>query len=121
MKRTALLVMMAIGIGSPVFAHEIAKGPHGGRVAEGGGVHVELVATTDSIDVYLTDGRDQAVTPNGYKGTAILLVDGKPVRVPLAPQDARLTGKASNLIPADPKGVVQFTAPDGKTGQARFN
>jgi len=40
----------------------------------------------------------------------------------LTPVDGvRLSGNATAALPNQPKGVVQLTAPDGKTAQAKFD
>jgi hypothetical protein len=113
--------ILALILAVPALAHEMAKGPNGGRVAEGGDYHVELVAKGTRVDVFLTDASDKPVAAAGFKGVAILLVDGKSQRVPLTPEGSRLTGTAGATLPAAPKGAVQITTPDGKTAQARFN
>jgi hypothetical protein len=104
-----------------VCAHEVA-GKNGGRVADAGKYHVELVAKDKTIDVYLLDGGEKPVPAEGFKGTAILVVDGKPARVTLAPSDgSRLTGTSEVSLGAKPKGAVQLTAPDGSTSSGKFN
>jgi len=115
---TAILTLM---LAVPALAHDVAKGPNGGRVVEGGRYHVELVAKGTRVDVFLTDAGDKPVAAAGFKGVAILLVNGKSQRVPLTPEGSRLTGSTSATLPGEPKGAVQITAPDGKTAQARFN
>lgn len=108
-------------VAAPAFAHEIAKGPHGGRVVEAGSYHVELVAANNAIEVFLTDTSDKPVAPAGFKGLAILVIGGKSARVTLEPAtDDRLTGSAPG-VRANVKGVVQITPPGGKTAQARFD
>jgi hypothetical protein len=43
-------------------------------------------------------------------------------QIVLEPVDgARLSGSATVALPNQPKGVVQLTAPDGKTIQAKFD
>jgi hypothetical protein len=122
MKLKILLAVSALIVALPVFAHEVAKGPHGGRVAEAGDYHVELVAAESLIEVFLTDASDKPVAPTGFKGVAILVIGGKSARVSLEPTNgAKLSGRAASAVPTDPKGVVQITAPGGKTTQARFN
>jgi hypothetical protein len=74
------------------------------------------------IEVFLSETGDKPVPPAGFTGVAILLVGGESTRIALEPaDDTRLSGRAANDLPADPKGVVQITAPNGKTAQARFN
>jgi hypothetical protein len=104
-----------------VLAHE-TNGQHGGRVADAGQFHVELVAKGDTVDVFVSDGSQKPVPANGFKGTAILVVGGKSTRIPLEPADGnRLSGKASVALGESPKGAVQLTAPDGATASGKFN
>jgi hypothetical protein len=120
MNLRTLAAVAILAIASPAFAHEVAKGPNGGRVVEAGEYHVELVAAKDTVDVFLTDSADKPVAPTGFKALAILAIGGKSARITLEPADKRLTGKAPGVA-ADVKGVVQITNPGGKTAQAKFN
>ncbi|MBK3405265.1 hypothetical protein H0176_00960 [Methylorubrum populi] len=102
-------------------AHE-TSGRHGGRVSDAGAFHVELVAKGDTVDVFVSDGSQKPVPATGFRGTAILVVGGKPTRVPLEPADGnRLTGKSGIALGENPKGAVQLTAPDGATASGKFN
>ncbi len=108
-------------IATPVLAHEIIKGPNGGRVVDAGSYHVELVIRDKTVTVFVSDSAEKAVAITGFKGMAILTADGKAQRIALAPQDGvRLSGTSPVTLPADAKGVVQLTGPDGKTAQGRF-
>lgn len=102
-------------------AHAPKIGANGGPQADAGSFHVEVVAKGTALKVFLRDHSDKAVLTEGYKGTAIFVVDGKPQRIPLAPAgDNALTGTASVAVPAEPKGAVQITTPTGSTVQAKF-
>lgn len=102
-------------------AHD-ARGPNGGRITDAGPYHIEMVAKASVVDVFISDTKDKPVPASGFKGTAILVVDGKSQRIVLESADsARLTGKAATALPNQPKGVVQLAAPDGKTAQGKFN
>ena len=106
---------------APAFAHEVREGPNGGRIADAGEYHVELVAKADVVEVFLSDSADKPVDPAGFKGIAILLVDGKQQRVALGQAGPdRLSGKIAGKPAAAPKGVVQLTTPQGSSVQARF-
>ena len=106
---------------APAPAHETA-GKNGGRITDAGAYHVELVARDKTVEVYLSDGREQPVPAAGFKGSAILVAGGKPARVTLAPAEGnRLTGTAEVSLPATPKGAVQLTAPDGTSASGKFN
>jgi hypothetical protein len=119
MKLSALLIAATLAT-TPALAHETEKGPHGGRVVENKDFHVELVTKQTSVEVYLTDSKEKEMAPTGYKGIAILTVGGKAQRIELTPAQDKLTGTSPVALPAQPKGVVQVTAPNGKTGQVKF-
>ena len=116
-------VTLAVGLlaATTAYAHE-TSGQHGGRVADAGKFHVELVAKGDTVDVFLSDEGQKPVPTSGFKGTAILVVGGKPTRVPLEPADGnRLSGRAAVALGESPKGAVQLTGPDGATASGKFN
>lgn len=105
----------------PALAHE-AAGRNGGRITDAGKYHVELVAKDKTVEVYLLDGSEKPVPANGFKANATLVVGGKPARVTLAPADGnKLTGTAEFSLPANPKGAVVLTAPDGTSVSSKFN
>ena len=113
-------VALACLFASPAFAHE-TTGPNGGKLVDAGSYHVELVAKGRNVDVFLTDAADKPVPAVGFKGTAILVVDGKPQRLVLAPADGnRLTGAALVDLPKAPKGAVQIQPPGGAMAQGKF-
>ena len=119
MKFATLVLTWALLVTVPALAHD-AKGHHGGRVADAGGYHVEMVTNGDEIEIFLIDHNNKQMTIAGYKGVAILSVDGKSQRITLEAGDGRLTGKAAAALPAQPKGVVQITPPGGRTVSAKF-
>ena len=120
MKFRILILVAALVAAVPAFAHEVEKGPNGGRVVDAGEYHVELVAKDKAVDVFIKDAKDQPAAA-GFKGVAILLVDGKQQRIPLeANASGRLSGKTSGEKPAELKGVVQLTTPQGGSIHARF-
>ena len=120
MKVKTLVLLAALAVATPVSAHD-AKSLHGGRLVFAGHFHVEMVATGDTVDVYLIDHNNQQMALAGYKGLAVLSVDGKSLRIALDGADGtKLTGKATGNLPAQPKGVVQITPPNGKTVSAKF-
>lgn len=120
MKAPTLALLAVLAAASPALAHENEKGPHGGRVADAGEYHVELVPKPGAIEVFITDAKDQPA-PAGFKGVAILVVDGKQQRIPLdGTAPGRLAGTTAVTAPAGVKGVVQLTSPQGKSILARF-
>ncbi|GJE25874.1 hypothetical protein [Methylobacterium organophilum] len=115
----ALALLLAAG---PALAHE-SGGQHGGRIADAGPYHLELVTRDATVELYILDGRAKPLPAAGFKGRATLVADGKAARIPLAPSEdgSRLTGQAGSPLPARPKGAVQVTAPDGATATGTFN
>ena len=120
MYRKALIFAAALCLSLPALSHD-RKGPNGGRVADAGPYHVELVSKGSQLDLFVADTANKPVPPDGFKGVAILVVEGKSQRIPLEPADRKLSGTVDAKLPANPKGVIQLTLPDGKTAQARFN
>ncbi len=118
--RLALIVTLTAA--PAAFAHEAAKGPHGGLRVDAGKLHAELVANgSTEVAVYLSDAAQQPLAAAGYTANAILLVEGKPLRFALTPaDDKKLVGTSPSPVPAGVKGAVQLTAPDGSTAQAKF-
>jgi hypothetical protein len=117
---TAALAFVIVGAVSAT-AHDVDKGPNGGRVVEAPPHHLELVVEERSVTVFVTDSAEKPVAVTGFKGLAILTMGGKVQRVALAPADGtRLSGTAAVALPRDVGGVVQLTGPDGKTAQGRF-
>jgi hypothetical protein len=119
----ALILAAALIIAVPgVFAHAPKVGANGGAQADAGSLHVEVVAQGTTLAVFLRDHSDQAIATEGFKGTAIFVIEGKPQRIPLVPAGAnKLTGTSPVSIPNEPKGAVQITTPKGSTVQAKFN
>lgn len=119
MKLKTLALLAALAMATPATAHD-AKSLHGGRIVQAGNFHVEMVAKGDTVDVYLIDHDNKQMALAGYKGLAILSVDGKSQRIALEAADGKLTGKVTGNLPSAPKGVVQITQPGGTTVSAKF-
>lgn len=119
---TVAPVLVFIGLASPSFAHEAAKGPNGGLRVDAGKFHIELVADgTTKVTVFLGDAEQKPIPAAGFKGTAILVIDGKSQRFPVDPADgSQLVGTAPAPVPVGVKGAIQLTAPDGTTAQGKF-
>ncbi|QCI68457.1 hypothetical protein [Phreatobacter stygius] len=124
MKRLLFLALAAALSATPAFAqhhHGSQTGPNGGTIYEMADTyHVEVVAKGTALDIYLSDHDDKAVSAAGFQGVAILVVDGKSVRVTLAPAGAnRLTGTSTVALPQRPRGAVQLTPPGRRMIQAQ--
>ncbi len=128
MKTTTLVMLGAMlfaGVAHAQHKHGHAhteKGPNGGAMTEAGDYHIELIAKETLVEINVMDHDNKPVPTAGYKAVAILSAGGKSLRIVLEPADiAKLAGKAQAALPAQPKGVVQITPPNGKTVQAKFN
>lgn len=118
MLRTFLALLL---LASPAAAHEPDIGPNGGMRVDAGPYRVELVPAGTMVNVHVTLDDDSAVDTTKMSGTAILLIDGKPVRAPLAPATPGvLSAETGVAVPAEVKGAVQLTGADGTTVQAKF-
>lgn len=122
MRTIPLALFLSVTLVASAVAHAPRKGPNGGALVDAGKGHVELIANgSNDVVIILSDGDDKPVAAQGYKANAILIVDGKTQRFPLAPgEGARMSGKAPVAIPSGVKGAIQLTAPDGATSQAKF-
>ncbi|MBR1121942.1 hypothetical protein JQ628_10500 [Bradyrhizobium lablabi] len=121
MKFRHLAVALVLLTASAAYAHN-PKSAHGGRIVLAGAFHAELVVKDKAIEVFLRGHDDKPIDPKGFKGVAILNVGGKAERITLAPSEKQaLSGTAAGALPENPKGAVQFTAPDGTTSTARFD
>jgi hypothetical protein len=116
-------LMLAMLLLAPALAHAHAPriGPRGGALVDAGAHHVEVVVTPTTLDVFVSDAQDRPLPATGFKGTAIIVANGKPQRIPLeAKQADRLSGP-STLVPGQKlRGVIQLTGPDGKTAAAKL-
>jgi hypothetical protein len=118
--RTFGMMIAAVLVAIPAYAHE-TKGAHGGAIVDAGNHHLELVAKGLVVEVYVTDAADKPVSIEGFKGTAILIADGKPQRIVLTPATGnKLTGNANVSLPKVPKGAVQIQMPTGTSFQGKF-
>ena len=117
---TSALIAAAM-MSNPALAHE-GKGPHGGRLADTGTHHLELVVTNDTIDVFVSTKASAPVPVTDLTGLAIVIADGASSRIPLvASGSEKLTGKASAKLAPDTKSVVRVKLADGQTIQASFD
>lgn len=116
-----LTLATALMLAMPAAAHD-AKGPNGGQLTDAGSYHVELVSKGRRVELFLSDAKEKPLPAAGFKGLAILVIDGKPQRIVLEPAGTdRLAGTSAAPLSVPAKGVIQLTAPDGAVAQARFN
>lgn len=115
------LIIAAALAAAPALAHEPDTGPNGGKRVDGGPFHVELAPQGAMVRVFISGPNYEPVSVEGFTGTAMLVIDGSPKRVMLAPAgDGMLAGDAGAPVPSSPQGAVQLKGVDGATAQARF-
>jgi hypothetical protein len=119
MLRITLISML---FATSAFAHEAGVGPNGGMRVDAAPYRVELVPNGTKVDVYVTlDADDSIVATETMTGTAILVLNGKPVRTPLTPlAGGILSGDTRLAVPEGVKVEVQLKGPDGAMLQAKF-
>ncbi|MCW5738325.1 MAG: hypothetical protein KIS73_29655 [Enhydrobacter sp.] len=115
----SFIALIGLVAAFPAFAHE-EKGPNGGRMVDAGPYHAELVSTQNKLELFLADAKNKPVSIDGFKAVAVMVVSGQTQRIVLEPAADRLAGTAATPLGAAPKGVVQLTAPNGKTFQAKY-
>ena len=121
MMRWMMTLLAALLTAVAADAHE-AAGQHGGRTTDVGAYHVELVAKGETVDIFVTNAKQEPVPAGGFKGAAILVLGGKATRIPLAPAEGnRLSGMAPMALGERPKGAVQLTGPDGATASGKLH
>ena len=124
MRRTILATALTLAaFTAPALAQHAAHGstgPNGGRLEEAGRWHAELVTKGETVSVYLSDEAGKPLPAAGFKGTAILVLDGKPARIALEPDGNRLAGTSSATLGERPKGAVRLVGPGGASASARF-
>jgi len=116
------ITLVSLLFATSAVAHEAGLGPNGGMRVDAAPYRVELVPNGTKVDVYVTlDADDSAAATETLTGTAILVLDGKPVRTPLTPSTPGvLSGDTGLTVPEGVKGAVQLKGPDGATVQAKF-
>ena len=105
MNRRLLAACLAVLVAAaPAFAHAPRPGPNGGLLVDAGTKHhAELVANgTPQVVVFLSDQDDKPVPAAGFRGNAILVIEGKTQRFPLqAGEGNRLVGTAPVPVPIE--------------------
>lgn len=122
--KTAHAFILALGLlaAGPALAHDDLKPEHGGLIVEtSAGMRVELVATSGSAEIYLTDHSGKAVAAAAMSGKAVMLVNGKKVEVPLGPAgDNKLSGNALPAPVSKTNPAIISIEGQGKKVSARF-
>lgn len=120
-RKFALVILGAVFLAGAAIAHAPEKGKNGGQQTDAGNFHVEVVVKGNTLDVFVTDHGETPVSTKGFKGTAVLIVNGKPAQIKLAPRGENvLTGTSPVALSTPVKGAIQITDGDNQTVQAKF-
>lgn len=121
MKKLSFAILGVALVAGVALAHAPEKGKNGGQQVDAGNYHVEAVVKGNTIDVFITGHDEKPVATKGFKGTAVLIVKGKPAQITLAPRGENiLTGTSPVDLAAPIRGAVQITNAEGQTFQAKF-
>ncbi|MDP3817125.1 hypothetical protein [Pseudomonas sp.] len=122
MMKSQLLALLCSSLFSlPVFAHGSLEPAHGGVIVEGKSITAELVATPESLAVYLSN-HGKPVDAQGAAGEVLLLSAGKKASVPLASAEGnRLEGNGDYQLAPGAKAIVKLSVPDSGDEQLRFS
>ena len=122
MIKSQLLALLCSSLFSlPVFAHGSLEPAHGGVIVEGKSITAELVATPESLAVYLSN-HGKPVDAQGAAGEVLLLSAGKKASVPLAPAEGnRLDGSGDYQLAPGAKAIVKLSVPGSGDEQLRFS
>ncbi len=117
-----ILTLAVTALPFALSAHEVAKGPNGGPVADSGGHHVEMVAKGTELVLVLTEGDDKPLASAGTKNARAIVQDGgKTATITLQPAEPnRLVGTLPQPLGPGARVVVSATMADGHAVQARF-
>lgn len=121
--RYALAFLAALIVGTAAFAETHGhneKGPKGGPMEDVAGLHAELLASGNTITVYIYDEAVKPVSTKGFSASALVTRGKDRETVKLEPAE-------NNVLRAEAKGAlkgatiaVTMRTAAGKSGQARF-
>jgi len=120
-KRTLIALSITAALPLLALAHESARGPKGGPLADAAGHHVEMVAKGTDLVLYLRGESDEPHASAGARiARAIVQDGGKTATVPLEPADAnKLVGRLPQPLGKGDRVVVSTTLADGHAGRSR--
>ncbi|MDX2264110.1 MAG: hypothetical protein NW215_03970 [Hyphomicrobiales bacterium] len=116
-----LVLLATLTLAAPLGAHELAKGPNGGKVVDVAGHHLEFVPSVSEITIYATDEADKPIATEGSKGRAVIQNAGKTSQKDLKPVEPnKFVGKLDAPLIPGAVAVISITFSDGHAAQGRF-
>lgn len=120
----ASLASLTFLVSATAFAqdkHDDHQPQHGGVVTEAKGIHYELVASPDSLVIYVDDHGKQVDT-KGASGKVTLLNGGEKTEAALTPAGGnKLEAKGSFKVDKGTKAVAVVTLPGKSAQSVRFS
>lgn len=113
--------LLATALMAPALAHGDLQPMHGGVIAEGKHVTIELVAKADSLDVYLSD-HAKTIDAKGASAEVILLGSDGKVNAKLLPTSGnQLSAKGRFKVGPGSKAIVKVSVPGKGDDQVRLS
>lgn len=120
-KNFATAFALILGLSTYPIAHEVNVGPNGGPLTDLGEFHLELVMTSEKIDLFVTDATGSPVDVIEGSANAIILAGTKKHSTKLIPTADSVLGNTFSVPDTGPYTVVVIvTLPGKKPFQGRF-
>jgi hypothetical protein len=121
-RRIVPLVLGLWLVAAAAAAHAPGRGPNGGQVQHlGNNTHVEVVASGNTLRLYVSTPDDKPLPVDGATATATVLVDGRTEKVQLHPAGGNvMQGSGQFSARTGMKVVVAIAMPGQRPAQGRF-
>jgi len=114
-RRRALAAALALLVAPAALAHTAHRPRNGGIVRHGGDLNYELAVGPGTVDVWVTDEADKAVSTDGSTATVTFIDSGSRQPVALVPAGGnRLAGRGDFRTKAGTQALLEV-AVGGKT------
>ena len=124
MKRLSAFAIAAALLAAPAWAQSHshgAKGPNGGALEDVAGVHVEFVASGNSLTFHVLNEDNKPVSAKGYSGSVLVVKGQDRETITLTTSgENTLKGEAKKPIAPGSAITLMIKTDGGKTGQAKY-
>ena len=118
---TVALATVLFSLPAVALAHDVAKGPNGGQVAEDSGHHVEFTTKDNAVVLFLSDAADKPLGTKGASGRLIVQDGAAQSTAELASAEPnQLVANLAGPVKPGAKLVVSIKLGDGHDVKARF-